>query len=206
MNNWQYADKVPTHPWRGAQSIPRVVTLKRYPEGIRLVQDPAIEMQKLRDQHDRFENKTVVGDSALLATSVAGDTLEIIAEFQNYSASEFGFRVRRGPSEETLIGYDAKNEQIFVDRTRSGKVEFSPDFPGRHTGVLSSQNKKVRFHIFVDRCSVEVFGNDGQTVLTELIFPAPNSQGIQLYSRNGETRLVSLDVWRLKTAWKLSAN
>jgi fructan beta-fructosidase len=175
--------------------------LGKYPEGIRLVQSPVIEMQKLRDQHYHFEKEEIAGDSALLATRVASDTLEILAEFQLSSASEFGFKVRRGPAEETLIDYDTKKEQIFVDRTHSGKVEFSADFPGRRTGVLSPQNKKVRFHIFVDRCSVEFFGNDGQTVLTELIFPNPKSKGIQLYSRNGNVQLVSLDIWKLRAVW-----
>ncbi len=205
MNNWQYADKVPTYPWRGAQSIPRVVTLKRYPEGIRLVQSPVIEMRRLRDQHYRFEKESIAGDSALLA-DVAGDTLEILAEFQLASASEFGFKVRRGPSEETLVGYDIKSKQIFIDRTRSGKVEFSADFPGRRTAVLSPQTERVRFHIFVDRSSVEVFGSDGQTVLTELIFPDPNSKGIQLYAKNGNAKLVSLDIWKLRAAWQFSRN
>ena len=200
MNNWQYANMVPTHPWRGAQSIPRALALKNYTEGIRLVQTSVIEMQKLRDQHYRFEKEDIAGDSALLTTDVDGDTLEILAEFQLASASEFGFKVRKGPSEQTLIGYDVGNKQIFVDRTRSGKVEFSADFPRRHTGVLSPQNDKVRFHIFVDNSSVEVFGDDGKTVLTELIFPDPSSKGIQLYSRNGHVRLVSLDIWKLKTA------
>jgi fructan beta-fructosidase len=206
MNNWQYADKVPTYPWRGAQSIPRALGLKKYPEGIRLIQSPLIEMQKLRDQHYRFENEKIAADSALLTSRVAGDTLEIQAEFHLGSATEFGFKVRRGPSEETLVGYDVTNKQIFVDRTRSGNVEFSPDFPGRHAGALSPQNERVRFHIFVDRCSVEVFGNDGQMVLTELIFPDSTSQGIQLYSRNGETKLVSLDIWKLRSAWQPSRN
>jgi fructan beta-fructosidase len=206
MNNWQYADKVPTDPWRGAQSIPRVLTLKRSSEGIRLVQNPVIEMRKLRDQHYHLENENVAGDSALLADRVAGDTLEIQAEFHLGSATEFGFKVRRGSSEETLVGYDVRNKQIFIDRTHSGKVEFSPDFPGRHAGALSPQNETVRLHIFIDRCSAEVFGNDGRTVLTELIFPDSNSQGIQPYSRNGHAKLVSLDIWKLRSAWELTRN
>ena len=159
-------------------------------------------MRKLRDEHYRLQNQNIAGDSALLADLVAGDTLEIQAEFRLGSATEFGFKVRRGPSEETLVGYDVNSKQMFVDRTRSGRVDFSSDFPGRHTASRSPQNDKVSFHIFVDRCSVEVFGNDGQTVLTELIFPDPNSQGIQLYSRNGNAKLVSLDIWKLRSAWQ----
>jgi fructan beta-fructosidase len=40
MNNWQYANKVPTHPWRGQMTIPREVGLHTFPDGIRLVQKP----------------------------------------------------------------------------------------------------------------------------------------------------------------------
>jgi len=206
MNNWQYANDVPTHPWRGAQSVPRVLTLRQYPEGIRLVQNPVVEMQNLRGQHFRFEPQNIEGDNSLLADRVAGDTLEIQAEFRLASASEFGLKVRKGPGEETLIGYDAKNEQVFIDRTHSGKVNFSNAFPGRCNAALPPQDRKVRFHIFLDRCSVEVFANDGHMVLTELIFPDPNSRRIQLYSKDGSAKLVSLDIWKLGSAWQSTKN
>ena len=38
MSNWDYAEKVPTHPWRSAMSVPRELTLRRTPDGLRLVQ------------------------------------------------------------------------------------------------------------------------------------------------------------------------
>jgi fructan beta-fructosidase len=206
MNNWQYANEVPTLPWRGAQSIPRVVTLKQFSEGIRLVQDPIIEIQKLRDRHFHLGTENIGGNSTPLTAPVSGDALEILAEFRLASASEFGFKLRKGPSEEIRVGYDARNRRIFVDRTDSGKVKFNADFMGRRAGEMSPQNEKVRFHIFLDRSSVEVFGNDGQVVITELVFPTLDSKGIQLYSLNGSVKLVSLDIWELGTTWQRSRN
>ena len=40
INNWMYANRTPTSPWRGAQSVPRQLQLKRFREGLRLVQQP----------------------------------------------------------------------------------------------------------------------------------------------------------------------
>ena len=48
MNNWQYANKVPTAPWRGQMTAPRRLQLRKLPEGLRLVQQPAETLRALR--------------------------------------------------------------------------------------------------------------------------------------------------------------
>ncbi|RBW70778.1 GH32 C-terminal domain-containing protein [Bacillus taeanensis] len=74
-------------------------------------------------------------------------------------------------NEETCIGYDVSEEEWFVDRTKSGVVQFNDSFAGKHTGKLTISDNKVKMHFFVDWSSVEVFGNNGESVITELIFP-----------------------------------
>jgi fructan beta-fructosidase len=66
----------------------------------------------------------------------------------------------------------------------------------------------VKLHIFVDRASVEVFANDGRTNITDIIFPKPESRGIEVYAKgnggggdSGYAKLISLDIWKLKSAW-----
>lgn len=202
LNNWQYANKTPTAPWRGAQSIPRVATLRAYPEGVRLVQRPVSELQKLRTAHFGLKNESVEKANALLgANNFGGDALEIIAEFEPGAASEFGFRVRKGAGEETNVAYSTASQQLSVDRTKSGAVSFDNNFPGRHAAPLPLEKNRVRLHIFVDRSSVEVFGNDGRAVITDLIFPKPDSRGVEIYATGGAAKLVSLDIWKLKSAW-----
>jgi fructan beta-fructosidase len=133
--------------------------------------------------------------------------LEIIAVFQVGSASEFGLKVRTGNGEETLVGYNVPAGEIFVDRAKSGQVSFSDLFPygelfpSRGIAPLSTENGLVKLHIFVDWSSVEVFGDDGQAVITDQIFPMPSSNGLALFAKGGTVKLVSLQSWPLRSIW-----
>ena len=89
---------------------------------------------------------------------------------------------------------------LFVDRTHSGDVSFSKDFPGRYTATLQS-TKRIKLHIFVDRSSVEVFANDGEKVMTDRIYPPPGSDGIELYAKGSGGKVVSLRIWPLTSIW-----
>jgi fructan beta-fructosidase len=202
MSNWLYANVAPTDPWRSAQSIPRAVMLKAFPEGMRLVQSPVAELQSLRGRQIHLAKERVTGANTLLASKgVTGEALEIVAEFALDSASEFGLKVRTGKSEETIVGYDVAKRQVFVDRTRSGDVRFSESFAGKHGGPLAPENGRVKLHVFVDRASVEVFANDGRTVITSVVFPSADSLGAEVYAKGGSVELASLDAWTLGSAW-----
>ena len=86
---------------------------------------------------------------------------------------------------------------LFVDRTRSGQTDFHPAFAGCHQMPLSAREGRVRLHLFVDRCSVEVFGNAGEAVITDLIFPDPSSLGLKIFAVGGDINLVSLAVYSI---------
>jgi fructan beta-fructosidase len=204
LSNWKYGAKVPTDPWRGAQSIPRELKLKRFANGIRLVQEPVTELRNLRERHTRLENRSMKAANNLLKSkTIRGETLEIIAEISPEDASEFGLKVRKSGSEETVIGVDTKKLTLLVDRTRSGNVSFDEHFPSRNAGPFeSAAGKSVRLHIFVDRSSVEVFGNDGEIVISETIFPKRTSDGIELYSNDGRARVLTMDIWNLKSVYQ----
>jgi fructan beta-fructosidase len=204
LNNWKYAARVPTDPWRGALSIPRELKLKRFADGIRLVQEPVAELRVLRQRHRGMKSRGFAAVNRLLKSKgVRGETLEIVAEIDPGNAAEFGFRVRKGDDEETVIGVDTKQSKLFVDRTRSGDISFDERFPSRDAGPIGLAGRKsVRIHLFVDSSSVEVFGNDGEIVLSETIFPKPSSDGIELYSSHGRARILKMDVWNLKSAYQ----
>ena len=200
MSNWQYANDVPTSPWRNGFTLPRALSLRRTPEGLRMIQKPVAALQKLRQAGRKIAGQTISSTRTFIPAGVKGDTLEIVAEFEVGTAREFGLAVRKGPGEQTLVGYDVEKGALFVDRTRSGRSDFNPAFAGRHSGPMPARNGRVKLHLFVDRASVEVFGNSGETVITELIFPKPESQGVQVYARNGSVRLIRMDTWSLKPA------
>lgn len=202
MNNWQYTGGLPTYPWRSAQSIPRSLALRSTPEGLRMMQQPAEELQILRDIHNRVADVEITdGAHSLGGRGISGRAMEIVAEFDVGTADKVGLKVRMGGGEETLIAYDVAAEEVFVDRSQSGAVAFHPDFAGRHDGPLPNRNGRVKLHIFVDWSSVEVFANDGYTVITDRIFPKPESQDVALYAEGGTARLIYMDIWNLQSIW-----
>ncbi len=202
LNNWQYAQEIPTGPWRGAQSIPREVVLREDDQGVYMAQIPVEELNVLRgEQYQAKALPIKAGTAPLTDTGLDGRALEIIAEFEPGQASEFGLKVRVGPDEETVVGYDVASETVFVDRQRSGAVDFHKDFPGKQTAPLSPEDGRVRLHLFVDWSSIEVFAGHGRVVITDRIFPSPESDGLALYATGGPARLLSLDMWEMGSVW-----
>ncbi|MGB6670173.1 MAG: glycoside hydrolase family 32 protein [Candidatus Acidiferrum sp.] len=202
IGNWQYANREPTVEWRGAQSLPRKLSLAQFPEGIRLVQRPIVETKELRQRKQiELSNLSIpLAIQAMHRANVTGDVVEIEAELAPQDSTEIGFRVRKGRAEETVLGFTPASREVFVDRTRSGEVSFAPEFPGRQSAKVR-HNSRVKLHVFVDRSSVEMFVNDGEIVLTDRIYPSPASDGIELYSDGGRGKVVSLSIWKLGSVW-----
>ncbi len=202
ISNWQYANREPTAIWRGGQSLPRELSLKRFPDGVRLVQKPIAEATKLRHEELLHVANLSVADAvgAVRSAKVRGDTLEIEAEFAPEDTKEIGFRLREGGNEETVLGFVTENSEVYIDRTQSGEVAFAPEFSGRHRATVR-QSSRVKLHIFQDRSSLEVFVNDGEVVMTERIYPSPGSDGMEIYSDGGHGKVLSLSIWRLGSVW-----
>jgi fructan beta-fructosidase len=200
MSNWIYGREVPTHPWRGQMSLPRVLGLKTGAGGYFLTQAPIGELQKLRGRHIHVQETSIQAANAALSHEQFGETLEVMAQFTVGNASGFGVHLRKGEAQQTSVGFDASKQSIYIDRTKSGDTSFAPRFAARHDGPLTPENGKVMLHIFLDRCSVEVFGNDGRTTVTDLIFPRKEGKGLDLFSDGGEIKGVQLDIWTLGSA------
>ena len=215
LNNWAYGQEIPTEGWRSAQSLVRTLHLQQFPEGIRLVQRPVSELQELRETVRHYGPAAInEGDDFLSLEDVRGTQMEIIAEFayeaietpaeSDSLASEFGIKVFEGPDQETVIGYDVASQSLFVDRTRSGDTTFNDNFATRTIALMPSDSGTVKMHIFVDRSSVEVFGNNGYVVMSNRIFPDSQQDGVEAYTIGGTVTLQSLDVWSLESIWQNS--
>jgi fructan beta-fructosidase len=182
MNNWEYAQETPTSPWRGAMSIPRELSLCRVKDRIFLVQQPIRELEKLRTDSFQAQHFTL---SKTRALPIAGQHLEIMVEFELLTATEFGIRFAN-----TTIGYNKATQTVFIDRLQPHLQGFA----GRHS--VTFEQKVVQLHIFMDSCSVEIFAQQGQFVLTDLVFP--KSHALEMYADNGTVHIKNLIVWELQ--------
>ena len=202
ISNWQYANVEPTVSWRGAQSIPRSLGLKRFADGIRLVQQPVREMKALRGKEFLLENVSVAeANRRIKGAGISGNTVEIQAELMPENSDEMGFRVRKGGAQETLVGVSRSQKSVFIDRNKAGELSYSKEAAGRHSARIG-QTSIVKLQIFVDRSSVETFVNDGEVMLTDRIYPLEHSKGIEVYSLNGNGKIKSLSIWKLDSVWK----
>ncbi|MBI2384003.1 MAG: glycoside hydrolase family 32 protein [Gammaproteobacteria bacterium] len=200
VNNWEYAQQVPTSPWQGQQSVPRELTLRMIDGVARLVARPIAELAGLREGPVHSSGGGRVEGTRRL--DVLGREFDIEAEFALGGAAQFGLRVLVGEGERTAIGYDVASGRVFIDRTQSGTAGTALSaFAGVHSAPLPARGGKVRLRILVDRSVVEVFANDGERVLTDLVYPGSESQGLELFALDGDVRLQSLNVWRMRSVW-----
>jgi sucrose-6-phosphate hydrolase SacC (GH32 family) len=215
MNNWNYGGNIPTAPpqgtgpWRSAMSIPRQFSLQTVNGQVRLVQQPVADFKNLLGPPFTVptgKQVIVPGTSIDAVGKARGETLDISAVFENVNAKRFGLKVRMGPNggDETLIGYDALMQDVFVDRWRSGDISFDPTFPGHYVAPLQPDaSGHITLHVLVDWSSVEVFAQGtGQVVLTAQIFPAPTDRGVAAFAQGGDAILDSVSVRPVRSIWK----
>ncbi len=194
MNNWQYANQVPTKPWRGQMTIPRELALETFPEGIRLTQRPLTGLEGLRDRVTTFR-----GGNAELGSR----SFEVVGAIDLAHAQEAGWKLMGKDGSYTLIGYDSARREAFVDRTHSGLTGFSKQFPARTAAPLPLA-PKLQVHMLVDRNSIEVFFGNGRLAITNLIFPEAAPTRMELYSKGGSPAIpLGGEVWTLRSIWPL---
>ncbi|MBK6791049.1 MAG: glycoside hydrolase family 32 protein [Anaerolineales bacterium] len=200
MSNWSYARETPTETWRGMLTMPRELSLTQTSNGLRLLQKPIVELAYLRRDHIHWQDEVITPKHNLLA-GIQSRSLEIDAEIAVLNATKrFGIRIFVGEGEETIIYYQPEESLLYLDRSRSGQVDFHEDFSRLQSVPLSPVGGSIRLRILVDRCSVEVFANDGSVTLTDCVFPSAQSHGLKFFVEEGYLHLNSLDIYFLEHA------
>jgi fructan beta-fructosidase len=194
MSNWQYANIVPTESWRSAMTLPRDLSLRNTPSGIRLVSTPSPELVSLRGLKSTLDFSSDKKHSGLIEVYVEVDLKES-------TAVDFGIEVFNSKNEKVRIGYTKPNNQFYIDRTLSGKTDFSEDFAGVQYAPRLSDNSILSLHLFIDVASAELFADDGSTCLTSIFFPNEDFTEIRLYQQGGEAKLVTGELYELKPIW-----
>ena len=171
--------------WVHCLTIPRELKLMNN----RLVQSPASELKKLRKEKETFSENL---HKQKIKLPISGTVYELLAEFSDFSG-DFGLELRTGPGDEkTVLWYDYKNSKIILDRTNSGE-KFGLDYGSLR--MVHFIAPVIKFHIFMDSSSVEIFINDGKETFTARIFPGENSSGISVFSTG--TAKINLSKWNL---------
>jgi beta-fructofuranosidase len=173
------------HNWAGAMTIPREVILKDN----RLYFKPVDEIQKYRTNEVILKDIKVNGEKGL---EIHGDSYELEITYDAKEADEFGLKLRVNDYEETVLSYVKKDELFVFNIDKSGIGH-----EGERKTEVDLINNKLKLRIFVDKCSVEVFINDGEKVMTSLIYPSEDAKGIKAFSK-GECNIELLQKWDIE--------
>ncbi|WP_276502769.1 glycoside hydrolase family 32 protein [Terrimonas pollutisoli] len=205
LGNWRYARTSPTSWGTGFQSVPRYIALKKFPEGIRLIQQPIDALKGLRREPVHFTNRTISGIMSIPEFKPARNMYEIEAVFKADQSFVFGFDLLIGEGRKLRLSYDPKLSIFCIDRTNCTDfitdTDFTKKFATKMFAPVEPESNLIKLHILIDQSSVEVFTNQGKVVLSAVTYPSPNQTGIQVFSEKGKTQLVSFKAWQLSSIW-----
>jgi len=172
MSNWQYANNVPTRQYRSANTLARDLTLYREGQELYLKSTPSVEVKKARGKKVSIPSFKVSEKHEIVNLfEEKQGAYEVEIVIQNAGASKIAFCLLNDKGEKVSMYYDLNRKQFVMDRSESGTVDFSKDFPAVTVAPVNV-DKELTLRLFVDRSSIETFGEDGKFVMTNLVFPS----------------------------------
>ena len=184
-------------------SVPRRMFLRTAATGrVELWQEPVAALRgslSLRGGEIAAPDRNVAGVETLADDCGGAYFLDVAITMLGAKQAAVVVRALHNSSVGTLIGYDAEKGELFIDRTRSGEVDFSSDFPGVHGAPYEvEEGGSLNLRVLVDEGSVEVFADGGRVALTDIIFPAEHTKSIALVAKEGAAKFSGITITPLK--------
>lgn len=168
MSNWQYAQVVPTEKWRSAMTLPRELKLIDSKQGLRVTSHPVKELKSIRKSTRVFTSPDTI-QFAMSDFEVDGGLYEIELDFKKPEHGRVSMQFENG-LQNIVVYYDAETDEYGVDKSKSGNTTFHENFAFLHTAPRDYDSDNIKMHIFLDHSSLELFADDGRTVMTEIFF------------------------------------
>lgn len=174
MQNWATTGCQPHGTrWFGQMTLPRELTLRNG----RLIQNPVRELEAYRGHKIRYKDLLVTSETNL--SGVSGRLMDLtvtvrpVAGRPSYQA--FKLHLAKDGQRETLIRYKVSNSTLRLDRTHSG---FPYDIVNVRDFPVRPRDGEIKLRIVMDRCSLEVFVNDGEQAASMVIYTPLSARDI----------------------------
>ena len=192
LNNWAYATKLPTSDWHGgSNSIVRRIELRLVDGKPVLVSQPVDAFDQLEGYAEVRSNILVTDTGKTTLPQPKSDAYRLRVKLDAASeANEVRFRLKEKDGYFAVVGYNFKDKTVFITRDTDAIAGLMPEVY-RETRKVSAPARDgvVSFDIIVDTISFEVFVNNGEVVLSNLVFGAPNANDLSVESFGGDTKL-----------------
>lgn len=221
MSNWQYANITPIRQNRGANALPRELSLYSKGGEVYMAANVAKEVEALRKETRKVDNFSLKGEQTISDVVAAEEcAFEVEVDVTPGKSQTVGFDLVNDKGEKTKIYLDMKSGRIVMDRSESGLVAFGeksePHFKENHdrrktesvnyvndfalgtwAPLSLCEGKTYHLNVFVDKCSVEIFVDGGRIAMTNLVFPTSPYNALRFYAEGGEATIENLNIHKL---------
>lgn len=221
MSNWQYANVTPIRQYRGANALPRELSLYTKNGEIYMAANVVKETETLRKSTRNVESLSVEGETVIDSiTDGLNSGVELEMDIVPGKAQTVGFDIMNAKGEKTKIYLDLKAGRAVMDRTESGLIAFGekaePHFKENHdrrktesinyindfalgtwAPLSLCEGKSYHLNVFVDKCSVELFVDGGRIAMTNLVFPTEVYNSLRFYTEGGKAEVKNLSIHKL---------
>ncbi len=193
MNNWQYANQTPTDNFRGSMSIPRKLFLENKRGDYQLIQKPVFSGELEKHLVFKEEQGTFCLENPLVV-KVTAAPFTVQLKMKQIDSPTFTVRLKSESSQLDIV-IDQSAHQVRIDRTKSGLVEFSEQFPS--IDVMPIDVFQEAF-LLVDRASIELFVNEGRFVMTDLFYSVDSIEAVEFRASSNQAEYEKLVIQSIR--------
>ncbi len=168
-------------PFSQLLSLPVELTLRTTDEGVRVFCNPAREIASIRAERRSYPMKDL-STGPLEVTDIGWELYEVLVTFDFENANTIGARIRG-----IEISYDVKTQMLSL---------------GKYKAKVKPEKGKLRLRALLDRCSVDLFANDGRAYLMDSAYPDNSRAALECYAKGGQVTVKNIEFCRLKSIWK----
>ncbi len=173
----------PAMPFNQQMNFPVELTLRTTEEGVRMFAEPVREIALLHAGAHTWKDVPLAEGRPGPLKEPVGEFLHVRAVIDPGQAKTVGLRLRSVP-----ITWNAERKELACDRCKAP--------------LPLGKDGKLYVEAIVDRLSVEVFGGHGRIYMPVRAIPPKQNRTVEAWAEGGRARLVSLEVWDLKSAWE----
>ena len=199
MSNWIYAAQTPAVKWRNAMTFPRELSLIQQGSELAVISKPVKELEIL-DNGTKTLTDLTINKSLSISTKFGSLPRQFDLKISGNQLKDFSLVLSNVTGGQFVIGYDSRSNQYYIDRSKSGKVDFNSQFVEKTFAPRLSSGKKMELEVIVDATSAELFADGGLTNMTAIFFPSTPMKNLAVNAPSG-LNITRVSVTALSRIW-----
>lgn len=186
MQNWDTCDfRAQNVSWFGQMSLPRELSIEKG----RLYQKPVRELNEMRSNKVEYKDVSFSGELRLEGIKGRRVDMELLIgpEEGQEIYQKFAIRFAQNDRFRTSLSFHPKDSMLKIDRKFSGSRRA---IIHQRRSQVNRDGGKLKLRIILDRFSAEIFVNDGEQVLTAIVYTEQEADGISFYAEG----MVHMDI------------